>query len=38
LKARTKFTGHLPLEQLREAVLPSLEIARNPRKIFQAIE
>lgn len=37
LKARTKFTGHLSLEQLREAMLPSLEIARNHRKIFQML-
>lgn len=37
LKARTKFTGHAPLESLRSAVLPALESARNPRQIFQVL-
>ncbi len=37
LKVRTKFTGHAPLEQLRAAVLPALEAARNPHKIFQVL-
>ena len=37
LKARTKFTGHAPLENLRKAVLPSLDSARNARHIFQTL-
>ncbi|HEY5235360.1 MAG TPA: UvrD-helicase domain-containing protein, partial [Rhabdochlamydiaceae bacterium] len=37
LKARTKFTGHAPLEHLRSALLPALESARNPRQIFQVL-
>lgn len=37
LKARTKFTGHAPLEHLRSALLPALEAARNPRQIFQVL-
>ncbi len=37
LKARTKFTGHPLLEQLRSALLPLLESARNPRKIFHVL-
>jgi exodeoxyribonuclease V beta subunit len=37
LKLRTKFTGHASLDQLREALQPALEAARNPRKIFQVL-
>jgi exodeoxyribonuclease V beta subunit len=37
LKARTKFTGHPSLEHLRSALFPSLESARDSRKIFQSL-
>ncbi len=37
IKARSKFTGHRQMEQLRTALLPYLETARHPHKILQLI-
>jgi exodeoxyribonuclease V beta subunit len=37
LKARSKFTGCPSLEHLRQALLPLLEQARNPRKVLQLL-
>jgi exodeoxyribonuclease V beta subunit len=37
VKARSKFSGHPAMEQLRAALIPSLEIARHPRKILQLL-
>ncbi len=37
LKARTKYPGSSPLSQLRSALFPALESARDPRKIFQVL-
>lgn len=37
LKARSKFSGYSAMHELRTALIPSLEIARHPRKILQVL-